>query len=68
VRLPVVGRVVDDDVADAQVFTESDYSNNTAWVKFRLFTDSNGNRKVEVKAHSPCVMGSGLCGERSTNR
>jgi hypothetical protein len=52
----------------AQVFTESDYTNNTAWVKFRLFMDSKGNRKVEVTAHSPCVMGSGLCGERSTNR
>jgi hypothetical protein len=51
-----------------QVFTESDYTNNAAWVKFTLFTDSKGNRKVEVTDHSPCVMGSGLCGERSTNR
>jgi hypothetical protein len=52
----------------ARIFTESDYTNNSAWVKFRLYADSKGNRKVEVTAHSPCVMGSGLCGERSTNR
>ena len=51
----------------ARVFTESDYTNNTAWVKFRLYKDSNGNRKVEVTDHSPC-NGPGLCGERSTNR
>jgi hypothetical protein len=52
----------------ANVFTETDYKNNTAWVRFRLTSDSNGNRKVEVTDHSPCVMGTGLCGERSTNR
>jgi lysyl oxidase len=51
-----------------RVFTESDYTNNTAWVKFRLSSDSKGNRKVEITDHSPCVAGSGLCGERSTNR
>jgi hypothetical protein len=51
----------------ARVFTESNYENNTAWVKFRLYQDSNGNRKVEVTAHSPCDS-PGLCGERSTNR
>jgi hypothetical protein len=39
-----------------------------AWVKFRLFTDSNGNRKVEVIDHSPCQAGTGLCGEGTTNR
>jgi hypothetical protein len=49
-------------------FTETDYTNNTAWVKFRLYTDSNGNRKVEVTGHSPCEAGTGLCGEGSTNR
>jgi hypothetical protein len=48
-------------------FEESDYTNNTAWVKFRLYTDSNGNRKIEVTGHSPCDS-PGLCGERSTNR
>jgi lysyl oxidase len=51
----------------ARIFTESDYTNNTAWVKFRLFTDSNGNRKLEVLDHSPCES-PGMCGERSTNR
>jgi hypothetical protein len=51
----------------ARRFTESDYTNNTAWVKFRLTTDSNGNRKIEVLDHSPCSS-PGLCGERSTNR
>jgi hypothetical protein len=51
----------------ARIFTESDYTNNTAWVKFRLLTDSNGNRKVEVLERSPCTS-PGLCGERSTNR
>jgi Lysyl oxidase len=52
----------------AGVFTESNPSNNMAWTKFRLYTDSNGNRKVEIKGHSPCVMGSGMCGENATNR
>jgi hypothetical protein len=51
----------------ARVFVESDYTNNTAWVKFRLYQDSNGNRKVEVTDRSPCST-PGLCGERSTNR
>jgi hypothetical protein len=52
----------------ARRFTETDYTNNMAWVKFRLFTDSNGNRKVEVIDHSPCQAGTGLCGEGTTNR
>jgi len=51
----------------ARVFTESDYTNNTAWVKFRLYKDSKGNRKIEVTDHSPCES-PGMCGERSTNR
>ena len=51
----------------AQVFTESDYTNNTAWVRFSLSADSNGNRKVTVLAHSPCDS-PGLCGEGTTNR
>jgi lysyl oxidase len=51
----------------AQVFVESDYTNNTAWMKFRLYQDSNGNRKVEVTGRSPCSS-PGLCGERATNR
>jgi hypothetical protein len=51
----------------ARVFLESDYDNNTAWVKFRLYKDSKGNRKVEVTDHSPCES-PGMCGERATNR
>lgn len=51
----------------AGIFTETDTTNNTAWVKFTLSTDSNGNRKVTVTDHSPCES-PGLCGERSTNR
>jgi hypothetical protein len=51
----------------ARVFTESDYTNNTAWVRFRLYKDSKGNRKVEVTGHSPCES-PGMCGERATNR
>ena len=50
------------------IFTESDRTNNTAWVKFRLLTDSKGNRKIALTGdHSPCES-PGLCGERSTNR
>ena len=52
----------------AGIFTESNPGNNTAWVKFRLYSDSKGNRKVEVTGNSPCVMGSGMCGENATNR
>ena len=52
----------------ANVFTEADTTNNSAWLKFRLYADSNGNRKIEVTGHSPCQAGSGLCGEHSTNR
>jgi hypothetical protein len=52
----------------ARIFTETDYTNNTAWVKFKLSSDSNGNRKVTLTGdHSPCST-PGLCGERSTNR
>jgi hypothetical protein len=51
----------------ARRFVESDYTNNTAWVKFRLYKDSKGNRKVQVTDHSPCES-PGMCGERSTNR
>ena len=51
----------------ARVFTETDYTNNTAWVKFSLTSDSKGNRKVTVTDRSPCES-PGMCGERSTNR
>ncbi|MGH3134518.1 MAG: lysyl oxidase family protein [Gaiellaceae bacterium] len=49
------------------VFLEQDETNNTAWVKFALSSESNGNRKVTVTDHSPCDS-PGMCGERSTNR
>ncbi len=48
-------------------YAELDRGNNSAWVKFRLYSDSNGNRKVEVTANSPCVASTGLCGS-PTNR
>jgi hypothetical protein len=51
----------------ARTYTELDYTNNTAWVKFRLYKDSKGNRKIEVTGNSPCES-PGMCGERSTNR
>jgi hypothetical protein len=51
----------------ARTYLEQNYDNNTAWVKFRLYKDSNGNTKIEVTGHSPCDS-PGLCGEGSTNR
>ena len=51
----------------ARIFTETNYTNNTAWVKFTLSSESNGNRKVTVTGRSPCES-PGMCGERSTNR
>ena len=51
----------------AGVFLEQNYTNNTAWVKFTLSSDSNGNRKVVVTEHSPCET-PGLCGANTTNR
>jgi hypothetical protein len=50
-----------------RVFLEKDYANNSAWVKFRLYRNGNGNRKVEVTGHSPCST-PGLCGEGAPNR
>jgi Lysyl oxidase len=49
-----------------QIYRESLYTNNTAWVKFRLFGQGNG-RAVEVTAHSPCDS-PGLCGIGAPNR
>jgi Lysyl oxidase len=51
----------------ARTFTETSYTNNTAWVKFTLTSDSSGNRKVTVIDHSPCES-PGLCGEQAPNR
>ena len=48
-------------------FLEQDKTNNTAWVKLTLSTDSSGNRKVTVTDHSPCES-PGMCGEVSPNR
>lgn len=51
-----------------QIFLESDYSNNTAWVSFRLLRQSNGNARLELIAHSPCGHHPGMCGEKKLNR
>jgi Lysyl oxidase len=51
----------------ARRFEETDYTNNVAWVKFTLSGIGGGNRKVEVKAHSPCAS-PGLCGVGAPNR
>ncbi|MGK2851982.1 MAG: lysyl oxidase family protein [Candidatus Limnocylindrales bacterium] len=49
------------------LYVESDETNNSAWAKFTLSTDSNGNRKITVTDHSPCDS-PGMCGEVSANR
>ena len=51
----------------ARRFVESNYDNNTAWVKFTLSGAAGGNRKVSVTAHSPCAS-PGLCGVGAPNR
>jgi len=51
----------------AGVFKEQNYTNNTAWVRFALSSESNGNRKVTILGNSPCDS-PGLCGAGSTNR
>ena len=48
-------------------FLEQDKTNNSAWVKFTLSSESNGNRKVTVTGHSPCES-PGMCGDLSPNR
>jgi hypothetical protein len=50
-----------------RVFLEQDYTNNTAWVRFTLSSDSKGNRKVTVTGNSDCET-PGLCGSNTTNR
>ena len=49
------------------VFRESDYGNNTAWVRFGLSSGSKGNRKIEVLGHSSCDSPN-MCGEGIPNR
>lgn len=51
----------------AGVFKEQNYTNNTAWVRFALSSESKGNRKVTILGNSPCDS-PGLCGAGSTNR
>lgn len=50
-----------------RIFLEKNWTNNTAWVSFRLSRDSQGNPKITEIAHSRCD-GPGLCGEQATNR
>jgi hypothetical protein len=51
----------------ARKFTETDYTNNTAWVRFTLSQDSQGNRKVVVTGNSPCANAA-MCGIGAPNR
>ena len=51
----------------AGAFAETTTANNTEWVRFRLYRDSMGNRKIEVTGHSPCEN-SDMCGETVPNR
>jgi hypothetical protein len=51
----------------AERFLETSYTNNTAWVSFKLTRDSNGNAKIAIGDHSPCST-PGLCGENAPNR
>jgi hypothetical protein len=48
-------------------FLEKTTANNTAWAKFRLYSDEKGNRKLEATGHSPCST-PGLCGDNAPNR
>jgi hypothetical protein len=48
-------------------FLEKNLNNNTAWVRFRIYSDATGNRKVEVTGNSPCSS-PGMCGENAPNR
>jgi hypothetical protein len=49
------------------VFRETRYDNNTAWIKFELYSGRTGNRKIRLLEHSPCD-GPGMCGENAPNR
>ena len=50
-----------------RVFIEKDFSNNMAWVSFRIKRESSGNPKIEITGHSSCDS-PGLCGEQAPNR
>ncbi len=49
-----------------RAFLEADYSNNTAWVSFKLSRESKGNPKIKITGHSDCAS-PGLCGEGAPN-
>jgi Lysyl oxidase len=51
----------------ARRFEETNYTNNTAWVRFTLSGAGGGNRKLTVTASSPCAT-PGLCGVGAPNR
>ena len=51
----------------SRTYVESDYTNNTAWVRLALGHDSKGNRKATVLATSPCDS-PGMCGVGAPNR
>jgi hypothetical protein len=51
----------------AQKFRETDSTNNTAWVRFRLSQDSQGNRKITITGNSPCESAP-MCGIGVPNR
>ena len=51
-----------------RVFLESDLDNNAAWQGFKVSRDSKGNPKITLTSHSPCQLGTGLCGEQTANR
>ena len=48
-------------------FLETTTKNNTAWVRFRLAQESNGNRKLTVLGNSPCESPA-MCGVGVPNR
>jgi hypothetical protein len=49
------------------IFLESNTTNNTAWVRFRIKRQSQGNPKLEILGNSPCETPA-LCGEGAPNR
>jgi hypothetical protein len=50
-----------------RTYLESNYSNNTAWVRLAIGHDSQGNRKATVIGNSACDS-PGLCGVGAPNR
>ena len=51
----------------AHAFEETNPDNNTAWVRFRLSQESQGNRKLTVTGNSPCATPA-MCGVGVPNR